>query len=75
MTIKTYPTSSKGWIKYLTVDKYYTPKEIEYRKELINLESKSFTFIETQLMRDNVNRIKNFWKSDSCSLKESYKKN
>ena len=100
MTQKTYPTSSKGWMKYLTVDRYHTPKEIEYRKnlivesgcnydevytkvikyrkrlkkELINLEGESFTFVETHLMKDNVAKIKNFWRSSSYSFKESYKK-
>lgn len=99
MTKKIYPTSSKEWMKYLTVDNYYTPKEIEYRKkliiesgcnydevyrkifkyrnkkkELINLEGESFTFVETHLMKENVDKIKNFWKSSSYSFKESYKK-
>ncbi len=99
MTKKIYPTSSKEWMKYLTVDKYYTPREIEYRKkliiesgcdydevykkilkyrnnkkELINLEGESFTFVETHLMKENVDRIKNFWRSSSYSFKESYKK-
>jgi len=100
MTKKNYPTSSKEWMKYLTVDNYFTPKEIEYRKkiilesgcnyeevytkvikyrtrlrkQLIELEDKSFTFIETHFMKENVDRIKNFWKSTSYSFKESYKK-
>jgi len=100
MTKKKYPTTTKEWKKYLTVDKYYTPKEIEYRKkliiesgcdykevwneiveyrnkfkkELINLEGESFTFVETHLMKENVDKIKNFWKSSAYSFKESYKK-
>lgn len=99
MTKKNYPTSSKEWMKYLTVDKYHTPKEIEYRKklilesgcdyeevykkilkyrskkkELISLEGESFTFVETHLMKENVDKIKNFWRSSSYSFKESYKK-
>jgi Fic family protein len=100
MTKKNYPTSSKEWMKYLTVDNYFTPKEIEYRKkiiiesgcnyqevytkvikyrarlrkELIELEDKSFTFVETHFMKENVDRIKNFWKSTSYSFKESCKK-
>jgi Fic family protein len=100
MTKKTYPTSAKEWMKYLTVDQYLTPKEIEYRKkliiesgcdyneilnkvikyrnkfkkELISLEDESFTFVETHHMKENVDKIKNFWKSSSYSFKESYKK-
>lgn len=100
MTKKIYPTSAKEWMKYLTVDQYYTPKEIEYRKkliiesgcdydevnnkvikyrnrfkkELISLENESFTFVETHRMKENVDKIKNFWKSSSYSFKESYKK-
>ncbi len=99
MIKKTYPSSSKEWMKYLTVDKYYTPKEIAYRKklilesgcdydkvyekilkyrnrkkELISLEGESFTFVETHLMKENVDKIKNFWRSSSYSFKESYKK-
>lgn len=100
MTKKIYPTSSKEWMKYLTVDTYYTPKEIQYRKnliiesecdydevynkiikyrnkfkkELIKLEDESFTFVETHLMKENVDKIKNFWRSSSYSFKESYKK-
>lgn len=100
MTKKIYPTSSKEWIKYLTVDQYYTPKGIAYRKklivesgcdydevynkvityrnklrkELISLENESFTFVETHHMKENVDKIKNFWKSSSYSFKESYKK-
>jgi Fic family protein len=35
MIKKDYPTSVKEWIKYLSIDNYYTPKEIEYRKKLI----------------------------------------
>ncbi|MEA1917844.1 MAG: Fic family protein [Campylobacterota bacterium] len=87
-------------MKYLTVDTYYTPKEIQYRKnliiesecdydevynkiikyrnkfkkELIKLEDESFTFVETHLMKENVDKIKNFWRSSSYSFKESYKK-
>ena len=100
MIKKQYPNSSKEWMKYLTVDNYFTPKEIEYRKklilesgcdynevytkvikyrtrlkkELIKLEDKSFTFVETHLMKENVDKIKNFWKSSSYSFKDSYKK-
>ena len=99
MTKKAYPTSPKEWMKYLTVDKYHTLKEIEHRrkliidsgcdydevykkiikyrsrkKELINLEGESFTFVETHLMKENVDKIKNFWRSSSYSFKESYKK-
>ena len=100
MTKKTYPSSAKEWMKYLTVDQYLTPKEIEYRKkliiesecdydevnnkvmkyrnkfqkELISLENESFTFVETHYMKENVDKIKNFWKSSSYSFKESYKK-
>lgn len=100
MAKKEYPKSSKEWMKYLTVDSYYTPKEIEYRKslinesgcnyeeisakiikyrqkhkkELINLEGESFTFVETHFMKHNVEKIKNFWRSSSYSFKESYKK-
>jgi len=97
---KNYPTSSKEWIKYLSIDNYFTPKEIQYRKkiiiesncnydeiytkiikyrtskrkELIKLEDKSFTFVETHLMKANVDIIKNFWKSTSYNFKENYKK-
>ena len=100
MIKKQYPNSSKEWMKYLTVDNYFTPREIEYRKklilesgcdynevytkvikyrtrlkkELIKLEDKSFTFVETHLMKENVDKIKNFWKSSSYSFKDSYKK-
>ncbi|MEA2110873.1 MAG: Fic family protein [Campylobacterota bacterium] len=100
MTKKKYPTSAKEWMKYLTVDQYLTPKEIEYRKkliiesecnynevnnkiikyrnrfkkELISLENESFTFVETHYMKENVDKIKNFWKNSSYSFKESYKK-
>ncbi len=35
MTKKIYPTTSKEWMKYLSIDNYFTPKEIEYRKKLI----------------------------------------
>ncbi|MEA1955834.1 MAG: Fic family protein [Campylobacterota bacterium] len=100
MTKKIYPTSAKEWMKYLTVNQYLTPKEIEYRKKLIiesgcdyneilnkvikyrykfkkvliSLEDESFTFVETHHMKENVDKIKNFWKSSSYSFKESYKK-
>jgi Fic family protein len=100
MIQKKYPKTSKEWMKYLTVDRYLTPKEIEYRKkliiesgcnydeiynkileyrsnlrkELINLEGESFTFVETHLMKENVDKIKNFWRSSAYSFKESYKK-
>ena len=35
MIKKTYPKTIKKWVEHLTIDNYYTPKEIEYRKELI----------------------------------------
>jgi ClpP class serine protease len=99
MIKKNYPTSSKEWIKYLSIDNYFTPKEIQYRKkiiiesncnydeiytkiikyrtskrkELVKLENKSFTFVETHLMKENVDKIKNFWKCTAYNFKENYK--
>jgi len=32
MSKKEYPTTDKGWAKYLTIENYYTFNEIEYRK-------------------------------------------
>ena len=100
MNKKNYPKTSKDWMKYLTVDRYLTPKKIEYRKKLIiesgcdydeiykkvmkyrsklrkkliNIEGKNFSFVETNLMKENVDKIKNFWRSSAYSFKESYKK-
>jgi Fic family protein len=35
MSKKKYPTTNKEWVKYLTIENYYTLNEIEYRKLLI----------------------------------------
>ena len=33
---KKYPTSTKEWLKYLTIDNYYSLFQIEHRKHLID---------------------------------------
>ncbi len=98
--LKKYPKTTKEWIKYLTIDNYYTPKEIEYRKkliiengcsydkiyqeilkyrkkykkELVELEKEEFFFVETHLIKENIDKIKQFWRSSPYTFKDNYKK-
>lgn len=46
---KAYPTTKKEWIKYLTIDKYFTPKNINYRKSIITQSGCNFDEIVLEI--------------------------
>ncbi|NWF67302.1 MAG: Fic family protein [Campylobacterales bacterium] len=46
---KKYPTTNDEWIKYLTIDNYFTDNEIEYRKHLIKESNCNFEVIKEKI--------------------------
>ncbi len=58
MMKKNYPTKKKEWIKYLTIDKYYTPKNIGYRKNIITQSSCNFDEIILEIDKYRVKHKK-----------------
>ncbi len=95
---KDYPCTIKDWLKYLTIDNYYSTFQIEHRKELIEnsgcnfievcnkiveyriknkveifkFESKTFYITETFKLRNNVEKIKEFWKNQEYNFQSKF---
>ena len=55
---KNYPTTNKEWIKYLTIDKYHTPKNIGYRKNIITQSGCNFDEIISEIDKYRVKHKK-----------------
>lgn len=98
--MKSYPSTNKDWLKFLTIDKYYTTSQIEYRKSLIEesgcnyteiynkiveyrikskveifkFENKTFYITETFKLRNNIEKIKEFWKSFEYNFQSKFSK-
>ena len=95
-----YPNNLKDWLKYLTINNYFTTLQIEYRKNLIEesgcsytkiynkiieyraknkievfqFENKTFYITETLKLRNNIEKIKEFWKSFEYNFQSKYSK-
>jgi Fic family protein len=93
-----YPTTTEEWIKYLTINHYYTFFEIENRKKLIeesgcdyievsakikqyrsknrntlfSFGDKDFYFVETFRLKENVDKIREFWKSFEYNFQDDF---
>ena len=95
---KEYPTSTKEWLKYLTIDKYETLFKIENRRHLIEesgcdyieikakiieyrnknktliwqFEDKKFYITETFKLKNNIDKIKEFWKNQEYNFQSKF---
>lgn len=93
-----YPTTTNEWIKYFTINHYFTFFEIENRKKLIeesgcdyievyaqvkkyrmknkttlfHFGEKDFYFVETFRLKDNMDKIKEFWKSFEYNFQDDF---
>lgn len=76
---KEYPTSIKEWLKYLTIDNYYTLFQIENRKHLIEESGCDYIEIKAKILEYRIkNRTqifhfedKNFYITDTYKLRKS----
>jgi len=76
---KTYPNSTKEWLKYLTIDNYYTPFQIEHRKHLIEESGCDYSEIKAKILQYRAKsrtlifnfEKKNFYISDTYKLRKN----
>ena len=90
--------TTKDWLKYLTIDNYYSLFQIENRKqpiedsgcnyqeiytkiteyrkknrnEIFNFENKKFYIVETFKLKNNIDKIKEFWKNYEYNLQDKF---
>ena len=76
---KKYPSSTKEWLKYLTIDNYYTLFQIEHRKHLIEESGCDYIEVKAKVLEYRAkNRTllfsfeeKNFFISDTYKLRKN----
>ena len=76
---KDYPTTEKEWLKYLTIDNYYTVFQIEHRKKIINETGCDFdSILESVNKYRQKNKLpifnfeeKNFFITDTFKLRKN----
>ena len=95
---KNLPTNNKEWLKYLTIDNYFTIFQFEHRRKIIeesgcsadeilsellkyreenkylifNFEDKNFFITDTFKLRQNIETIKEFWKSFEYNFQNKF---
>ena len=96
--IKNSPNNERDWLKYLTIDNYFTIFQFEHRRKIIeesgcnsdeilekflnyrednkylifNFEDKNFFLTDTFKLRENVEKIKEFWKSFEYNFQDKF---
>lgn len=96
--IKNSPNNERDWLKYLTIDNYFTIFQFEHRRKIIeesgcnsdeilekflsyrednkylifNFEDKKFFLTDTFKLRENVEKIKEFWKSFEYNFQDKF---
>lgn len=82
MIQKQYPSTTKEWLKYLTIDNYYTPFQIQHRKHLIEESGCNYGEVEIKIFQyRSKNKIslfnregKNFYITDTYKLRKNIEK-
>lgn len=59
--IKEYPKTTKDWLKYLTIDSYYTLLEIEYRKDIIEKTGCDYIEINSKILEYRKKNMISIW--------------
>ncbi len=96
--MKNSPNNERDWLKYLTIDNYFTIFQFEHRKKIIeesgcnsdkilekflsyrednkylifNFEDKNFFLTDTFKLRENIEKIKEFWKSFEYNFQDKF---
>jgi len=96
--IKNSPNNERDWLKYLTIDNYFTIFQFEHRKKIIEesgcnsdkilenflsyrednkylifkFEDKNFFLTDTFKLRENIEKIKEFWKSFEYNFQDKF---
>jgi len=96
--ITNLPTNNRDWLKYLTIDNYFTIFQFEHRRKIIeesgcnadeilsellkyreenkylifNFEDKNFFITDTFKLRQNIETIKEFWKSFEYNFQNKF---
>jgi len=96
--IKNSPNNERDWLKYLTIDNYFTIFQFEHRRKIVeesgcdadeilsellkyreenkylifNFEDKNFFITDTFKLRQNIETIKEFWKSFEYNFQNKF---
>ena len=96
--IKNSPNNERDWLKYLTIDNYFTIFQFEHRRKIVeesgcdadeilsellkyreenkylifNFEDKNFFLTDTFKLRENIEKIKEFWKSFEYNFQDKF---
>ena len=96
--IKNSPNNERDWLKYLTIDNYFTIFQFEHRRKIVeesgcdadeilsellkyreenkylifNFEDKNFFLTDTFKFRENIEKIKEFWKSFEYNFQDKF---
>lgn len=96
--LKEFPSNEKDWLKYLTIDNYFTIFKLEHRRKIIeesgcdadeifsnildyrnknkslifSFENKNFFITETFKLRENIETIREFWKSFEYNFQSQF---